>query len=175
MPRLFIGLLFLFGQAAGTSVLDGTSTLLVGASQVALNAGIIRSQRVAAEYAGQASPAGTYAETSRRTLSGSFGSANPPALTSFISLDPMNADEWFGDGDLLVLRFDCYTTESGVLTTKLAVDAILGFSASLGLEYSGAWSECYEPEPPPGRFCRTLTITTLVWAFLIVCSAHECI
>ena len=137
---------------------DGTA-LLVGATQVSVRPGTIRSSAVAIASLGQPSAAGTYASEINLTLTGSFGSAEPPRIASLIASDPMNADEVFGDGDALVFDFDMYTTESGVLATKASVDAILGFSSSLGTDYTGAWSNCFGPTP---GFCKTLTITIVI-------------
>ena len=67
--------------------------LLVGASRVMLIAGAIRGQQVANNYFGQPSPLSTYNFEQNYTLTGTFGTADPPKLVGFIAADPMNADQ----------------------------------------------------------------------------------
>jgi hypothetical protein len=135
---------------------DGTA-LLVGASQVTVHAGVIRSLRVAQANQNQPSALETYAAETNLTLGGSFGSADPPRIISFISADPLGSDMLYGDGDALIITFDVYTTESGPLPNSMSVDGIMGFSNLLGTDYTGQWSDCNDQVQM--RNCRTLTIT----------------
>lgn len=144
-------------SGAGT---DGDS-FVIGGTNVRLHAGTVRNARLAAAFAGQPSPLETHATETVMALSGSFGSSAPPKLVSFVPSDPANADEHFSDGDQLTLRFDVYTDQSGALSTKAAVDSIFGFSSSLGSDYTGEWSECYDEQLQ----CRTFTITIVDAAF----------
>lgn len=137
---------------------DGNA-FLVGASKVSLTGGVIRSARVAAAALSARSADDTYAPSADVTLSGSFGTSQPPQLIEFVPYDPENADLLFGDGDQFMLRFDVYTDQSGELPSKEAVDEVLSFSSSLGQDYSAAWSECYDQETQSQ--CRTLTITVV--------------
>ena len=108
---------------------------------------------------GAPTAAETYAPEASMTLTGTFGSAEPPRIVSFVPYDIANADPTFNDGDGFEIVFDVYTTESGALPTKQSVDAILGFTSSLGTSYSGLWSDCADEEAQTE--CRKLTITVL--------------
>ena len=135
----------------------GGQSLLLGGTTIMLHAGKIRAERLALALAGQPSALETYAVETNMSLGGSFGTTDPPKLVSFIPFDAANADTHFGDGDRLVLGFDVHTTESGQLNNKLSVDSIFGFSSSLGTDYTGEWSECYDEVNI--RECKTFTIT----------------
>ena len=67
---------FLGGSGAGA---DGTS-LLVGASKITVKGGVFRSQRTAAAHFGLPSPPETYMPETNVTMSGTFGTAEPPRL-----------------------------------------------------------------------------------------------
>ena len=133
---------------------DGAS-LLVGGTTLRLHAGSVRNERVAARALGQPSAPETYTPEANVTLSGSFGTAEPPRLTAFVPSDPANADTVFGDGDQLALEFDVFTDQTGQLSSREAVDALFGFSSPLGSDYSGEWRECYDELLQ----CRAFTIT----------------
>jgi|GEM_PF-3812497 len=63
-----------------------------------------------------------------------------PSITSLVASDPDDGDMRFGDGDRITLVFDMDTNTPAV-TSKTEVDALLTFSASLGTDYSGTWSD----------------------------------
>ena len=119
----------------------------------------LRAKKVADEAFGLATPPETYIPETTMVLGGSFGTAEPPKLVSFLPYDLFNADPTFNDGDGFELLFDVYTTMSGQLGNKEQVDAIFGFSSSLGQQYSGLWSVCHDEET--ATKCKKLTITVL--------------
>ena len=107
------------------------------------------------------------ANTSRLVpLGGSYGTDAPPALVRFVATDFDNADESYGEGDVLELEFDLHTVLGQFpLEDRPAVDALFGFSAPLGQDYSGAWHDCITdplellaPGQPPTPRCRGLRI-----------------
>ena len=80
-------------------------------------------------------------------LEGSFGSFLPPRVLSWVAEDADNGDPSFSPGDTLTVTFDMRTavTDAELLEPtgggKAYVDALLEFSSSLGLDYSGHWSD----------------------------------
>lgn len=80
-----------------------------------------------------------------RTLTGSFGSLDAPAITSFSIEDVDNADIVYGEGDVLVIGFDRLTDTGGAGSplrgAEAFVDALFSFSHVLGDRYSGAWED----------------------------------
>ena len=83
----------------------GSPRLVVGVTTVAVLPGTIRSAAAKrlADTSGAPTPAADFSPEARLTLSGTFGSGEPPRLVSFVPSDPLNGDEVFGSGDQLQL------------------------------------------------------------------------
>ena len=157
---------FTVGPSGGGTIDDiegGVPALLVGMTSVQLKGGVVRSNaaRLAELHHGVKTTAEQYAPEVNVTLSGTFGTSEPPRLVTFTAFDPMNADPAFGDGDVLYLGFDIATSEGGELVNKKAVDAVFGFSSPLGTDYSGEWTDCLFPDAPTTdtMYCQAVMVT----------------
>ncbi|KAH3742736.1 calcium-binding protein [Pelomyxa schiedti] len=73
------------------------------------------------------------------TLVGNWGTLAGPVITSFVASDPDNRDGVFSVGDTITISFDT-PTNSPLLSSKLAVDALFQFNQNLGDQYFGHWS-----------------------------------
>eukprot|EP00966_Prymnesium_polylepis_P097500 2258724-Prymnesium_polylepis.1 len=96
------------------------------------------------ETAGLLTRAGvSTAASDRRTLTGDFGSFEPPAIRSFVARDVRSAGFGYNRGDELLVGFD-RPTDRGRSALPLQggrafVDEVFLFSHQLGADYSGAW------------------------------------
>ena len=75
--------------------------------------------------------------TATSTLSGSWGDHAAPAIVSTTASDGGNSSG-LNTGDKITVVFDRHTNVPAV-STKAGVDAVFGFSASLGTDYTGVW------------------------------------
>ena len=75
--------------------------------------------------------------TATLTLSGTWGDHAAPAIMSTTASDAGNASG-LNTGDKITVVFDRHTNVPAV-STKAGVDAVFGFSATLGTNYTGVW------------------------------------
>ena len=75
--------------------------------------------------------------TATSTLSGSWGDHAAPAIMSTTASDG-GSSPGLNTGDKITVVFDRHTNVPAV-STKAGVDAVFGFSASLGTDYTGVW------------------------------------
>ena len=79
-------------------------------------------------------------------IGGTWGDFPAPAISSATAADAGTTQPGLGVGDTITLVFDQTTNKAGGADslTKAGVDALLSFSASIGLDYTATWSSTSE-------------------------------